>query len=201
MPLYHQKERDVNTLSDYNARDYQRKKQRYRLKLGIQQFITYPVLNIVWLLPLLSVFLLNYLRKVFFSAFSVAKILQPTFSFCLLFLTIILPILITIFILEMSGKLKAISDESKVEMCFEKKQLENGKPILVSKKQDKNIITTEWFSYIPKHIWEERQSYIADVFNSRIIRIEYSEKANRIVITAINSKTSNSKGVIYDETI
>ena len=167
----------------------------------MQQFITYPVLNIVWLLPLLSVFLLNHLRKVFFSALSVAKILQPSFSFCLLFLTIILPILITIFILEMSGKLKAICDESKVEMCFEKKQLENGKPILVSKKQDKNIITTEWFSYIPKHIWEERQAYIADVFNSRIIRIEYSEKANRIVITAINGKTSNSKGVIYDETI
>lgn len=188
-------------MNNYNARDYERKKQRYRLKLGIQQFITYPVLNIVWLLPLLSVFLLNYLRKVFFSAFSVAKILKPTFSFCLLFLTIILPILITIFILETSGKLKAISDESKVEMCFEKKQLENGKPILVSKKQDKNIITTEWFSYIPKHIWDEKQSNIADIFNVRIISIDYGKKANRIVLTAVKGKTSNSEGAIYDETI
>lgn len=187
-------------LEKYNLREYNRKKSVFRLKLGIQQIILKPLLSFLILLPIISAFLLNYIGKRFLTLFSVAEILNPIFSFCLNFVTVVLPIVFAVYILQTIGEIVAKKYESKISMCFDK-QLKNGSPVLVSKKQNKNSITLEWFAFIPKYIWEERQAYIADIFNARIISIDYGKKANRIVITAVKGKTSNSEGVIYDETI
>lgn len=185
----------------YNLNEYNRKKQMFRFGLGIGQMVSKPLLSVFFLLPIVSAFLLDYIEKRFLTVFSVAEILKPIFSFCLTFVTVVLPIALTIYILQTIGEITAKKYEAKICMCFDKKQLENGNPVIVSKKQDKNAITVEWFSYIPKHIWEERQNYIADIFNIRIVNISYGKKANRIILSAIKGKRSNSKGVIYDETI
>lgn len=188
-------------LEKYNLREYNRKKSVFRLKLGIQQIILKPLLSFFILIPIITAVLLDRIKTKFLTVFSVAEILKPIFSFCLNFVTVVLPIVFAVYILQTIGEIVAKKYESKISMCFDKKQLKNGSPVLVSKKQNKNAITLEWFAFIPKYIWEEKQAYIADIFNARIISIDYGKKANRIVITAVKGKTSNSEGVIYDETI
>lgn len=185
----------------YNVNEYNRKKQIFRCRLGIEQIILKPFLSVFFLLPIISIFLLNCIKTKFLTVFSVAEMLKPVFAFCLNFVTVVLPFVFAVYIIQTIGELSAKKYEAKICICFDKKQLENGTPVLVSKKQDKNAITAEWFSYIPKYIWEEKQNYIADIFNVRIISINYAKRANRIIISAIKGKTSNSNGVIYDETI
>lgn len=173
----------------------------FRCRLGIEQIVSKPLLSVIFLLPIISAFLLDYIVKRFLTVFSVAEMLKPIFSFCLNFVTVVLPIVFAVYIVYTIGELTAKKYESKICMCFDKKQLENGNPVLVSKKIDENAVTLEWFAFIPKHIWEERRNYIADIFNVRIVSIDYGKKANRIIISAIKGKTSNSESVIYDETI
>lgn len=182
-------------------KEYNRKKQLFRCRLGIEQIISKPLLSVVFLLPIISAFLLDYIVKRFLTVFSVAEMLKPIFSFCLNFVTVVLPIVFAVYILQTIGELTAKKYEAKICMCFDKKYLENGNPVLVSKKKDKKAVTLNWFSFIPKDLWEDRQNYIADIFNLRIVSIDYGKKANRIIISAVKGKTSNSEGVIYDETI
>lgn len=190
-------------MNQYSFKSYNRKKQWYRIKLGIQRFILYPVLNILWGLPLISYILLNQLKNYYLEVFSVAEIMQPLFKFSLIVATIIIPFVLIILILQTVAEFSARKDEGKIAMCFNKKQLENGTPILISKKQgkNKNILIRTFYTYIPLHIWKEQQVYIDDIFNMRTISIEYGKRANTIVLTAAKGRKSTVEDKIYDETI
>lgn len=190
-------------MQEYNLKTLNRKKQWFRIILGAKQFILYPILNVLWALPLISGFLLYQLKNLYLKAFAVEEILQPIFSFCLILIIFIIPIVLIVFLLQTVAEFSARKDESKILMCFNKKQLENGAPLLISKKhgKNKNIIARTFFSYIPKHIWEEQQAYIEDIFNVRIIGIEYGKRANTIVLTTVKGRKSNIEDRIYDETV
>ena len=190
-------------MTEYSFKSYNHKKQFARVKLGIQCFVLYPVLNLLWFLPFASFLLLNQLKSFFLEVFSVAEIMRPIFKFSLIVATIIIPIALIFSILLTVAEFTARKYESKVAMCFDKKQLENGTPILLSKKhgKNKNIIILTFFTYIPLHIWNEKKSYIDDIFNVRTISIEYGKRANTIVLTTAKGRVSKIEDKIYDETI
>lgn len=193
----------MNNNDNYNSRSYNRKKQCFRIKLGIQRFIISPALNIFWVLPLISYLLLNQLKNYYLEVFSVAEIMRPIFEFSLTVATVIIPIALFILILQTVAEFTARKDESKAAMCFNKKQIENGTPILVSKKRgkNKNILVRTFYTYIPLHIWKEQQAYIDDIFNVRTIGIDYGKRANTIVLTTTKGRKSNIEDKIYDESI
>ena len=129
--------------------------------------------------------------------------MRPIFEFCLAFTTVIVPIAIIMFILQTVGEITARKDEEKIALCFNKKQLENGLPILISKKYNKKkrIIIKTFFTYIPKHIWEKQQPYINDIFNIRTISIDYGKRQNTIILKTVKGRKSNVGDKIYDESI
>lgn len=190
-------------MQEYNSKTLNRKKQWYRIKLGVQRFVICPAFNILWVLPLASGILLNKLKNYYLGVFSVAEIMRPFFEFSLIVATITIPIALIFLILQTVAKISARKDEGKTVMCFNKKQLENGTPILISKKQgkNKNILIRTFYTYIPLHIWKERQAYIDDILNVRTIDIEYGKRANTIVLTTAKGRKSNIEDKIYDETI
>ena len=190
-------------MQEYGLKMLNRKKRLSRLKLGIQRFVLCPVLNVLWVLPLSSALLLNKLKNCYLEVFSVAKIMRPIFEFSLIIAIIIIPIAIIFLIFQTVAELVAQKDENKILMCFKSKQLDNGSPILISKKQgkNKNIVIRTFFTYIPLHIWQEQQAYIDDIFNVRTISIEYGKRANTIVLTTAKGRKSNVEDKIYDETI
>lgn len=190
-------------MQEYNSRMLNRKKQWYRTKLGIQRFVICPALNVLWVLPLSSALLLNKLKNCYLEAFSVAEIMRPIFEFSLIVATVIIPIALVFIILETVAEISARKCESKATLCFNKKHLESGSPILISKKQgkNKNILIRTFFTYIPLHIWIEQQAYIDDIFNVRTISIEYGKQANTIILTTAKGRKSNVEDKIYDETI
>ena len=190
-------------MQEYSLKILNRKKQLYRINLGIQRFILCPALNFLWVLPLSCALLLNRLKNYYLEAFSVAEIMRPFFEFSLTVATVIIPIALVFLILETVAEISARKCESKAMLCFNKKHLDNGSPILISKKQgkNKNIIIRTFFTYIPLHIWKEQQPYIEDIFNVRIISIEYGKRANTIILITAKGRKSNVEDKIYDETI
>ena len=190
-------------MDEYNSKKYYQKKQLFKVKIGFQQFVLYPFLNLLWALPLISGILLNQLKIFYFRVFSVAEILRPIFKFSLNFATVIIPIALIFLVLQTVAEFSTRKDEGKILMCFSKKQLENGAPILISKRQgrSKNILIRTFYTYIPLHIWQEQQQYIEDIFNVRIISLEYGKRANTIVLKTAKGRKSNIEDKIYDETI
>ena len=190
-------------MSQYSLKLYNRKKRLSRIKLGIQRFVLCPVLNVLWVLPLSCALLLNGLKNYYLEAFSVAEIMRSIFEFSLIVATVIIPFALVFLILETVAEITARKCESKAALCFNKKHLENGSPILISKKRgkNKNIVIRTFFTYIPLHIWQEQQPYINDIFNVRTVGIDYGKKANTIVLTTAKGRQSKVENKIYDETI
>ena len=190
-------------MQEYNLKILNRKKRLSRIKLGIQRFVLCPALNVLWALPLSSALLLNKLKNYYLEAFSVAEIMRPILEFSLTVATIVITVALVFLILETVAEISVRKCESKATLCFNKKHLENGSPILISKKQgkNKNIVIRTFYTYIPLHIWQEQQQYIEDIFNVRIISIEYGKRANTIVLTTAKGRKSNIEDKIYDETI
>lgn len=179
--------------------------QYFRLRLGVQQLFNKPMLNIL-LIPIIVLFIILWKEKEkIISLFDVPEILLSAFRFSISFMTIMIPLLLVLLILETIGKLTARKDEVALLIAFEPKELRNGCPILMSKEKLKetNVIRREFYSDIPLHIWEERKNAIADAMDSYFVvqEPEYGGRANgkRIVIYTTSGRKAESRGKLYDE--
>lgn len=175
-----------------------------RLRLGVQQLLNRPMLNIL-LIPIIALFIILWKEKEkIISLFDVTAILLSAFHFSITFMAIVIPLLLILLILESIGKLTARKDEVALMIAFEPKELRNGCPILMSKKKLKgtSAIKREYYSDIPLYVWEEKKNAIADAMNIRFVEeIQYGGRANgkRIVIYTISGRKAESKGKLYDE--
>lgn len=104
------------------------------------------------------------------------------------------------------GDTKAKRYEGMLYACFDVKMLKAGLPILrdcvIDKKRNYRIFT--FYTSIPKHLWEERMSYIADVFDARFIgeKIAYGGKkksGNHIVLFLADGRVPDERGDIIEE--
>ena len=175
-----------------------------RLRLGVQQLLNRPMLNIL-LIPIIALFIILWKEKEkIISLFDVTAILLSAFHFSITFMAIVIPLLLILLILESIGKLTARKDEVALMIAFEPKELRNGCPILMSKKKLKgtSAIKREYYSDIPLYVWEEKKNAIADAMNIRFVEeIQYGGRANgkRVVIYTTSGRKAESKGKLYDE--
>lgn len=178
--------------------------QYLRLRLGVQQLINKPLLNIL-LIPVVTLFVVLWKAKgKAMILFDVPEILFSAFHFSVSFMAIMIPLLLLLLILETIGKLTARKDEVALLIAFDPKELRNGCPILMNKKKLKgtSVVKREYYSDIPLHIWKGKREAIADAMSiSFVEEIQHAGKANgkRIIIYTSAGRKAESREKLYDE--
>lgn len=189
---------------EYLVRQRNRKKQILRFKLGVSQLINKPLLNLLWVLIAGITILLIFLKNKLLNGFNVPHILAPAFEFAMSFAVIILPIILSWYLIEIIAEKTAIRDEANLILVFDSKVLKAGHPILISKKKVKgtDVIVREFFTYIPYNTWIEYKDAIADVMNVHFVEeIQYggNHDGNRIVLKTAKGRKAIQRDVMYDE--
>lgn len=181
-----------------------RLRQYYRVRLGVEQMINKPLLNIL-LIPVIVLFIFLWKeRETVILLFNMSKILYSAICIFVSFMAIMIPVLLFWAMWEFIGKLTARKDEAALLIAFEPKELRNGCPILISKKKLKGTYVTrrEYYSDIPLYVWEEKKIAIADAMNIHFIEeIQYGGRANgkRIVIYTSSGRRAERREKLYDE--
>lgn len=173
--------------SQYNQNRYNRKRQWYRFKLGIQHLANYPIINLVWIAFVIGMYFLFRLRRIILTIFNVPQLLEPVFNWCITFFVIVFPILVAIGVIQGIGELIAKRDEADVFLVFsDRRDVKNEAPILIYKKKvkGKNVTVREFYTTIPMERWQQKKEAISDIMNIHIIgEIEYSNhNGNKIIM-------------------
>lgn len=190
----------------YNIRRKNQIKQLMRLKLGFNQLIHKPILNLLWLFVGLFTAIIVILKNQTIELITIPQIIEPIFNIALNIFIVLMPILLVLAILECIGELTARKDENKLMVAFSAKDLRNGCPILISKRKIKgtDVIVREFYSNIPYDVWIEKKEAIADTMNVHFIEeIQYGGKGNNngkiIVIKTAKGRKPIDRGVLYDD--
>lgn len=194
--------------NQYNKERHNRKKQWYRFTLGVQQLITYPLWNLIWIVFALGITFFIIAERKLFSSFSVYPLFAPIFNGCMYFLTIFIPVMCAIGIVQFIGKVTAIRDEADLNIVFyENRDVKNQTPILTFKKKDKKsgVIARQFYTTIPMERWQEKKEAIADRLNIHFVRdITYGgrkkNKGNYIYFESAKGRKPTERGVLYDDT-
>lgn len=189
---------------NYIQKRRNRKMQWLRIRLGILQMIHKPLLNIL-LIPLIIMTAFIWRKKdIAFTLFNVPQLLFPMYNSAVNIVSILLPLLFLLALIEAIGNITARKDEADLQEAFKLQELRNGCPILMNKKFDRgsNVTMREFYSNIPMSIWIERQEDIADAMNVHFVEdLQYGGKANgkRIVMYTAQGRKRLFRGGLYDE--
>lgn len=193
---------DNNT---YNLQRYNRKKLWYRVGLGAQQLVNYPILNVIWILYVAGVWLLMFLKQKIILGIETITIFEPIFKGCMNFVVIYFSIICIIVILWEIGQITARRDEANMEIVFGNERIvKKQNPILISKKimKRKGVVIREFYTVIPMARWQDKKDDICDIFNIHLVEdIKYGKSnGNRIVIKSAKDRLQKDRGLIYDDT-
>lgn len=192
----------------FNEQRYRRKKSTYRLWLGIQQFVNYPILNLFWVLYVIGYILLVIVEKKFIASMEVNSIFTTIFPFCMKAILIIVPIICAIGLIQFIGFCFAIKDEADMDIVFcDKRDVKNQPPMLIYKKKVRKsgVIKREFYTTIPMERWQEKKEAICDRMDIHLIGdITYGgrkkNKGNHIYFESAKGRNPKERGVLYDDT-
>lgn len=188
-------------MSEYNENKQRRKKNIYRIRLGIITLINKPILNIVWIPIFILITIFENIKNVYISSLNIPKILFFIFSICEKVLTYLIPAILVFSVIYLIGELLSRTDENDLLLAFDEKDLKKGNPILVFKKllNNKKVILREFYTNIPLNKWNEKKEDISHVMNITIIgNIQYSKK-NLIQFKSVVGKTPKESCILYDD--
>lgn len=191
----------------YNEQRYNRKKQKYRFLLGVQQLSNYPILNLIWVIFAIGIIFCAEVEKKYVQNIEVYPMFTTIFSACMTIILIAFPIICAIGFIQMIGFCFAIKDESDLELVFAGgKNIKDQPPLLVRKKKDRKsgVIRREFYTSIPMEEWQKKREAICDRMDIYLIGdITYGgnkkNKGNHIYFEAINGRKPKERGVLYDE--
>ena len=194
--------------NQYNEQRYNRKKQWYRLILGLQQLICHPLINLIWILYAGGVVLFVIVEKKLVSNFEVYPMLKPVFDTCMEIIVIFFLVICAIGIIQFIGLLTAMRDEADLSIVFgDKRDIKNQPSLLIYKSTDRKFGVTkrEFYTTIPMERWQEKKDAICDRMNIHIIgEMTYGGKrkniGNRIIIKSAKGRRSKERGALYDDT-
>lgn len=199
---------DIMDNQNYNIKRYNRKKQRYRLKLGIQQLLNYPVLNIIWILFGFGVMILAVVVKKISTNLEIHSGLSQIFEGCMKVFMILFPIICAVGLIQMIGNIFARQDEADLELVFgDKRNVKNQPPMLIFKKKDKKsgVIKREFYTTISMERWQEMKDAICDRMDIHLIGdITYGgrkkNRGNHVYFESAKGRKPMGRGVLYDDT-
>ena len=195
--------------SIYNEQRYRRKKQMFRIVVGIQTMLFHPILNIIWLAFAIGVRFFVMGVKWIVTYMEVYPLLAPAFKWCMGVIAFLFPILCAVAILQILGFLVAVQDEADLSIVFEeRKEIKCQPPILIYKRRNrKSGVTKRIFStVIPLECWQRKQEEICDRLNCHLVGKEgityggrNNDNGNRIVIETAKGRKIKGRGVLYDD--
>lgn len=156
----------------FNEEGHNRRLQLYRFALGMQQFWSHPILNIVWLLVLCGMAVMKRIMDKWSVGIDTNSILADIYSVSMTIISIIIPMLCIIGMIQFVGFCFAIKDEADMEHVFgDKRDVKNQPPILISKKKDRKsgVIKREFYTTIPMERWQEKKEAICDRMDVHLI--------------------------------
>ncbi|MBX9230244.1 hypothetical protein [Coprococcus catus] len=192
----------------YNEQRYNRKRQWYRVVLGVEQLCNYPLLNVIWVCLAIGMYVFERMFKRFMESFHVYSALQSVFNHCMTFIMIIIPIIFVIAIIQLLGYAAAVKDEADLQIVFgDKRNVKNNQmPILVHKKKEKSsgVTKREFYTTISMELWKESTEAICDIMNIHILgEITYGgrkkDKGNRIYFESAQNRKPKERGILYDD--
>mgnify|MGYP006981390332 CR=1 FL=1 len=204
---YLEMEDNMNS-NQFNKERYERIKNKCRLKVGLQQFRNYPLLNLFWGIWFIAVVLLVFAKRKFISHIDVNPLFTPVFPLCMNVIMILIPVIFAIGIVWEVGNWLAIRDEADLEIVFgDKRDVINQVPILTSKKKDRKsgVVKREFYTTIPMERWQEKKEAICDRMNIHMVGdIAYGgkkrNKGNHIYFESAKGRKPQNRGILYDET-
>jgi hypothetical protein len=197
---------DFLEIKDYIKRNYNRKKQFYRITLGFQQLGNHPAINIAWILFIVVTVAVVCFIKRLKQFLDIPDMIRPVLDRCVMAIELVLPVLCLIGILEVIGYFTAIKDESNLKLVFgNKRDIEYMTPILIYKRYIKNkgVTVREFYTTIPMKEWLDKKESISDSLNITIVGdIEYggNNDGNRIIFKSVKCRKLVKKDVLYDDT-
>ena len=196
--------------NEFNNNRLNRRKQLYRLKLGLQQMINHPILNCLWIVFVIFIYALKasieQLRETVAILIEIPAF-KSIFEVSLKIAVIIIPTISVIAIIQFIGYCFAIRDESDLAIVFgDRRDVNNQFPILISKKHNRKTGVTkrEFYTSIPMSRWQEKRDAICDRLNIHIIGdIMYGgkshNKGNLIYLESAKGRKPIERGDLYDD--
>ena len=191
----------------YNEQRYSKKKQECRFRLGIQQFLNYPILNLLWVLLTGGVVLMVIAEKRFVANVEVYPLFETIFSACMTIMLVIFPVICAIGLIQLVGYCFAIRDEADMEIVFgDKCGVKNQPPLLFYKKKDRRSGVTKrvFYTSIPMEKWREKKDVICDRLDIHLIGdIMYGgkkhDKGNQICFESAEGRITAEREIMYDD--
>ena len=191
----------------YNEQRYSKKKQECRFRLGIQQFLNYPILNLLWVLLTGGVVLMVIAEKRFVANVEVYPLFETIFSACMTIMLVIFPVICAIGLIKLVGYCFAIRDEADMEIVFgDKCGVKNQPPLLFYKKKDRRSGVTKrvFYTSIPMEKWREKKDAICDRLDIHLIGdIMYGgkkhDKGNQICFESAEGRITAEREIMYDD--
>ena len=191
----------------YNEQRYSKKKQECRFRLGIQQFLNYPILNLLWVLLTGGVVLMVMAEKRFVANVEVYPLFETIFSACMTIMLVIFPVICAIGLIQLVGYCFAIRDEADMEIVFgDKCGVKNQPPLLFYKKKDRRSGVTKrvFYTSIPMEKWREKKDAICDRLDIHLIGdIMYGgkkhDKGNQICFESAEGRITAEREIMYDD--
>lgn len=191
----------------YNEQGYSKKKQECRFRLGIQQFLNYPILNLLWVLLTGGVVLMVIAEKRFVANVEVYPLFETIFSACMTIMLVIFPVICAIGLIQLVGYCFAIRDEADMEIVFgDKCGVKNQPPLLFYKKKDRRSGVTKrvFYTSIPMEKWREKKDAICDRLDIHLIGdIMYGgkkhDKGNQICFESAEGRITAEREIMYDD--
>lgn len=188
---------------DYIKQRRKRKRLYLRLRLGVLQLVHIPLLNLVWI-PILAGTVFLWMEKdIALTLFEVPGLLFPIYRCAVMILMVLIPILCIIAVLDVIGERTARIDEAKLYVAFSAKELRNGCPVLMDKKNVKgNVTIREFYSDIPMKSWIDKRDEIADAMNCHFLEdLCYGGRSDgkRIVMVTAKGRKPVARGDLYDD--
>lgn len=191
----------------YNEQRYSKKKQECRFRLGIQQFLKYPILNLLWVLLTGGVVLMVIAEKRFVANVEVYPLFETIFSACMTIMLVIFPVICAIGLIQLVGYCFAIRDEADMEIVFgDKCGVKNQPPLLFYKKKDRRSGVTKrvFYTSIPMEKWREKKDAICDRLDIHLIGdIMYGgkkhDKGNQICFESAEGRITAEREIMYDD--
>ncbi len=192
----------------FNEKRYRRKINIYRLKVGIQQFINYPFLNLFWGIFAIGIALLVIVKRRFVSNMEVHRLFVKIFPLCMNVILIIVPVILAMGVIWAIGNWFAVRDEADLEIIFgDKRDITNQVPILIYKKKDRKsgVTKREFYTTIPMERWQEKKEAICDRMNIYLVGdITYGgkkkNKGNHVYFESAKGRKPKERGKLYDDT-
>ena len=190
----------------YNEQRYSKKKQECRFRLGIQQFLNYPILNLLWVLLTGGVVLMVIAEKRFVANVEVYPLFETIFSACMTIMLVIFPVICAIGLIQLVGYCFAIRDEADMEIVFgDKCGVKNQPPLLFYKKKDRRSGVTKrvFYTSIPMEKWREKKDAICDRLDIHLIGdIMYGgkkhDKGNQICFESAEGRITAEREIMND---